>query len=346
MHIYRHFPSPPALLAIAVLSLFLPSVAQTTRPDAATSRKMATECDHFLASLPAGLQHRQAVAIREALSGHPATLQEIRRSRNRRPALPAEVDTFSLAPNLMLFSRHDTSGRHRPVLLYLHGGGWTFGSINSCARFCAAVASAGDCAVAALDYRLAPEHPYPAALDDVHNACELLRRSAEACGLDTAAVYVGGDSAGGNLAIAAAMKRRDLAGIIPIYPVTLLYAAPSASWADYAAGYGNDAELLLTFYDAYLGAHPGLSHDPFVSIGLAPDSLLRRLPRSLFISASRDILYDQTADLVSRLRTLGAPEVIHRVYPGSTHLFITVPGQPTAFDRAVKDVVRFMQSKE
>lgn len=346
MSIHRHFPSSLVLLVIAALTLFLPSTAQTSRPDTTTCRKMAAECDHFLASLPAGLQHRQAVAIREAMAGHPTTLQAIRRSRNQPPTLPTDVDTFSLTPDLMLFSRRTTSAHRRPVLLYLHGGGWTFGSINSCARFCAAVASAGDCVVAALDYRLSPEHPYPAALDDVQRACELLRREAEACRLDTAAIYVGGDSAGGNLAIAAAMKRHDLAGIIPIYPVTLVYAAPSASWTNYATGYGNDAELLLTFYDAYLGTHPDLSHDPLVSVGLAPDTLLHRLPRSLFISASRDILYDQTADLVSRLRALGAPEVIHRIYPGSTHLFITVPGQPTAFDCAVRDVVRFMQCQE
>ena len=78
-----------------------------------------------------------------------------------------------------------------------------------------------------------------------------------------------------------------------------------------------------------------------MSVGLCDDDALKALPPALFISAGHDILLDQTAELVQRLHNLGRP-VIYRVYSTATHLFITVPGQPTAFEEAVKDVSRFL----
>jgi len=151
---------------------------------------------------------------------------------------------------------------------------------------------------------------------------------------------VGGDSAGGNLAIALAMCEKGISAVVSIYPVTELYETPSASWTKYAQGYGNDAELLLTFNEAY--AH-GNERDPFVSLSLAPDSLLCSLPRVLLLSAGRDILLDQTTAFADRLRAAGHTQTTHVVFPTATHLFISVPGQPTAFAEAVKLVADFLQ---
>ena len=96
--------------------------------------------------------------------------------------------------------------RPLPLLIYLHGGGWTFGSINSCARFCNAIASSGKIKVLAVDYRLAPEHPYPAGLDDCCDAVEFAIDNATTLGIDADKISVGGDSSGGNLSIATAIR--------------------------------------------------------------------------------------------------------------------------------------------
>lgn len=113
-----------------------------------------------------GLQHKQMLAVRAAIQGDDAALQQIRRSRNQAPVLPQGVNTSYPQSNLCLFTPTVPSERPRPLLLYLHGGGWCFGSINSCSRFCAALALEANCCVAALDYSLAPASPFPAPLAD------------------------------------------------------------------------------------------------------------------------------------------------------------------------------------
>lgn len=312
---------------------------QEIQPDAETQRRMLAEERAFLANMPAGLQHEQMLAVRTAMAGDDSALQRIRQGRNVAPALPSDVVATYPAENICLLAPAKPSGRKRPLLLYLHGGGWCFGSINSCARFCAAVARAADCCVAALNYRLAPAHPFPAPLDDSHEALAFLSRHAEAWGCDPERIAVGGDSAGGNLALATALSVHGVHKVIPIYPVTKAFADGSASWQRFATGYGDDAELLEAFCDAYAS---GQSHAPLVSPGLASDAALRALPPVLLISAAHDVLFDQTRELASRLRAMGHPLAYH-VYPTATHLFITVPGQSTAFAEAVKAVARFMR---
>lgn len=317
----------------------VPSMLQEIQPDAETQRRMLAEERAFLANMPAGLQHEQMLAVRTAMAGDDSALQRIRQGRNVAPALPSDVVATYPAENICLLAPAKPSGRKRPLLLYLHGGGWCFGSINSCARFCAAVARAADCCVAALNYRLAPAHPFPAPLDDSHEALAFLSRHAEAWGCDPERIAVGGDSAGGNLALATALSVHGVHKVIPIYPVTKAFADGSASWQRFATGYGDDAELLEAFCDAYAS---GQSHAPLVSPGLASDAALRALPPVLLISAAHDVLFDQTRELASRLRAMGHPLAYH-VYPTATHLFITVPGQSTAFAEAVKAVARFMR---
>ena len=111
-----------------------------------------------------------------------------------------------------------------------------------------------------------------------------------------------------------------------------LFTEPTNSWTTYALGYGDDAELLEAFNEAYA---QGQEKEPFVSVGLAPDTMLRQLPPVLFISAGHDILADQGRDFIKRLKKLGISTKYH-LFPTATHLFITVPGQPTAFHKAVQ----------
>lgn len=330
-----------SLIATAlVIASSMTSSAQPLYPDSVIQQKMLTEEQAFLSSMKPGLQHVQMLAVRKAIQGDDSDLQHIRESRNRAPKIPDGIKTHYPTSNICLFYPKKDAEHKRPVLLYLHGGGWCFGSINSCARFCAAVALEGNCMVAALDYRLAPANPYPAALEDIRNAVSYIREHAAEWGCDPAQIAVGGDSAGGNLALAAGMSISGISKVIPIYPVTKLYTEDTPSWQRYASGYGNDAELLEAFNEAYAN-HDELN--PLISVGLSSDEALRSLPPTLFISAGHDILLDQTAELVGRLNNLGRP-VSYHIYPTATHLFITVPGQPTAFKEAVTTVSKFLNN--
>ena len=327
---------PSLLMALSSLS------AHAIYPDSLNQRMMQEEEQAFLENMKPGLQHTQMLAVRKAMQGDDSDLQQIRQSRNQVPALSEEVATFYPTPSICLFSTKKAANRKRPILLYLHGGGWCFGSINSCAKFCAAVALKSDCIVAALNYRLAPAHPFPAPLEDCKRAVAFLKKHANEWGGDSTDVSVGGDSAGGNLALATAVSVPGISKVIPIYPVTKLFTEQTSSWVKYGKGYGNDAELLEAFNEAYANHN---EHNPLASVGLCSDDILKTLPPALFISAGHDILYDQTAALVKRLQHLNMP-VSYRIYPTATHLFITVAGQPTAFKNAVRDVCMFLNGSD
>lgn len=311
-----------------------------TYPSDSLQRRMLDDERLFLSRMPTDLQHRQMLAVRAAISGDCAALQQIRQSRNQPPQLPDGVTATYPTPDICLFTPSRPALRKRPLLLYLHGGGWCFGSINSCARFCATLALEADCCVAALDYRLSPAHPFPAPLDDCRRAFAYLRQHADAWGCDSTQVAVGGDSAGGNLALATALSTKGVSRVVPIYPVTRLYTRVTPSWTDYAQSYGDDAELLEAFCEAYAR---GEEHNPLVSVELADDDELRSLPPMCLISAGHDILFDQTTQLAQRLQLLGHRLTYH-VFPTATHLFITVSGQPTAFSEAVSVVARFLNA--
>lgn len=326
------------MLAFALLPFR--AVGQTV-PDVETQRQMLAEEQAFLAGMQPGLQHKQTLAVRAAMEGDFSALEEIRASRNKAPALPEGVTTSRPREGLCLFAPSAPAKRVRPLMLYLHGGGWCFGSSNSCARFCAALVLAGDCCVAALDYRLSPAHPFPAPLEDCRAALAYLKRHATEWGCDSSRVSVGGDSAGGNLALATAMTAAGVCKVAAIYPVTKLYTEVTPSWTQYATGYGDDAELLEAFCEAYA---KGAERNPAVSVALASDSALQALPPVLIISAGHDVLFDQTADFARRLEKLGRPLSYH-VFPTATHLFVTVPGQPTAFAEALKTVAGFLNAE-
>ena len=317
-----------SILTTISISFFALNASGQTYPSKDLQQQMRKEETAFLANMKPGLQHTQMLAVRDAMKGDYSALEQIRQSRNQAPVLPETVETKYITPDICLFSPVNATERKRPLLLYLHGGGWCFGSINSCARFCAALAEAGDCCVAALNYRLAPKYPFPMPLNDCIEAFEYLKQHAEEWGCDSSRISIGGDSAGGNLALAASMSLTGVHKVIPIYPVTKLFTEVTSSWKKYALGYGDDAELLEEFNEAY-------------SAGDSRDEALTELPPVLIISAGHDILFDQTAEFARRLQHIGHPLSYH-VFPTATHLFITVPGQPTAFQESVRIVSRFL----
>lgn len=316
---------------MTVASIF-PVIAQDM-PSVLDTVTMRLQADEFLRTMPRGLQRRQARAVKRAAAGDVSELVAIRVSRDVRPCFSPNVCVREPAPGLRLYEPAGTEGRRMPLLIYLHGGGWAFGSINSCGRFCDAMAATGSMKVLAVDYRLAPEHPFPDGYRDCLDAVKYAVGHWRELGIDTCCISLGGDSAGGNLAIAAALSPEcvgQIESLVLFYPVTKAFADRSASWKTFGKGYGLDARLMKCFNRAY-NPHV-LSGTWQIDVGLAPDSVLQRLPRTLLIAAGRDILRDQGEEFASRF----ADGRVRRVeFPGAVHLFITIPGQEAAFRSSV-----------
>ncbi|MBS1368383.1 MAG: alpha/beta hydrolase fold domain-containing protein [Lentisphaeria bacterium] len=217
-------------------------------------------------------------------------------------------------------------------MLYLHGGGWTLGGIEGSARFCGDFAKETGIDVATLDYRLAPEHQAPAALQDALAAVGLL----QARGYRR--IYLSGDSAGGNLAAAAAWKlRSEIAGTVLYYPVVLAKNDASESWKKFGGGFGLDGALMDAFNESYA---PGkLADDPMVSPLLATE--FDGYPETLIVAAECDVLFDQGRAFGERLEEHGI-RVEHRIVPGALHAFMTYPNMEQAYRTGLQAAVEFI----
>ena len=325
------------------IAIFLPkSKDENEVAEVAEQCLMRIQADKFLRNMPAGLQHKQTLAITRAMDGDNKELMAVRNSRNAPPKYSDHVETRMITPAMRLYEPKGSQGQRLPALLYLHGGGWTFGSINSCGRFCDALAASGKMRVIALDYRLAPEHPYPEGLNDCTAAVNYIIAHAAELHIDASHITIGGDSSGGNLALATALSescRGKIESLLLFYPVTMAFDDGSESWKKYGKGFGLDAEIMEAFNRAYtINAD---NRSPAISVGLCSDEDLNMLPRTLLIAAERDILRDQGLNLSRRM----GGKIRRIEYKGAVHLFITVPGQDRAFDRAVKDTIRFISNK-
>ena len=215
--------------------------------------------------------------------------------------------------------------RPAPCLIYLHGGGWVIGSLDSHDGVCRRLAQAGDCLVASVDYRLAPEHKFPAGLEDCLAAVRWIAAEGGAWGIDPARLALGGDSAGGNLALATLLSLRDdgarplRAGLL-IYGAYLPYTAETGTASQAAYGDGSyvlSAAEMRWFWDHYVSG-PADNRNPLAVPMLAE---LGGLPPLLVTAAEFDPLLDDSTQLVARLEAAGAP---HRnvLWPGVTHACI------------------------
>jgi acetyl esterase len=206
-----------------------------------------------------------------------------------------------------------------PVLVYLHGGGWCYGSIETVDRFCRRVADRSGCAVVSAGYRLAPEHVYPAALDDAETVLRYLRKSGADLGLDASRLAIGGDSAGGQLATVTARRQRDAA--TPLDFQVLIYPAldplTSAESYDEVGEYGLDRASMKLAWETFV-PDPVRRLTPDVSPLAVAD--LSGMPPTLVITAEYDALRDEGADYADALIAAGVP-VVHTRYMGVNHGF-------------------------
>jgi acetyl esterase len=213
---------------------------------------------------------------------------------------------------------------HSPVLVYLHGGGWCMFSLDTHDRLMREYAEGAGMVVVGVDYALAPEHPFPIALDQCVQAVQWLRTQAAALGIDPLRIALAGDSAGGNLSVTTALRLRDTNALHGVRALVLNYGAwdPQVS-AQAAATLGTDEDMLsaaemAAFWLAYLGPDALHSREP-LAVPIHAD--LRALPPSLLLWGDRDVLAEQNRDMAQRLRAAGV-EVESRVHAGAPHSFI------------------------
>jgi acetyl esterase len=209
------------------------------------------------------------------------------------------------------------------LLVYYHGGGWVLGSVDTHDDVCRKLARAMGHAVLSVDYRLAPEHPFPAPVEDSVNALRWAHANAMELGIDPNRIAVGGDSAGGNLAaVVANMAPVPLRYQMLIYPVTDATRS-SQSYVDNAEGYRLTAAGMKWFCDHYLSGGAGSPTDPRVSPLFVTDHVLADSPPALVITAEYDPLRDEGEDYARRLMEAGVPCSLVR-YNGMIHGFFSM----------------------
>lgn len=225
-----------------------------------------------------------------------------------------------------------------PLLIYYHGGGYIRGDLDTHDSLCRVLAAKTPCAVLSVDYRLAPEHRFPAAVDDALAVARAVAADATRLGIDARRIAVGGDSAGGNIAAAVTLAARDGDGPaicyqLLIYPVTDL-TSDNESKRLFSKGYLLNS---MPFYIAsYLGPDGDGTH-PLASPLLAPD--LSKLPPALVLTAGFDPLRDEGDAYAERLAAAGVP-VEHVRHPDMIHGFVSLRGLLDEADEALTDCAR------
>jgi len=211
------------------------------------------------------------------------------------------------------------------LLVFFHGGGWVIGDLETHDATCRALANRSGHAVLSIDYRLAPEHKFPAALDDCAAATAWAHTNAAALRTDPDRIAVGGDSAGGNLAaVVATMGVAPLRYQLLVYPVTDLRGG-TPSYAANGEGYLLTKGSMDWFRAHYVDGTDTALDDARLSPLLQTDEVLRTAPPGLVITAEFDPLRDEGEVYASRLNSLGVPTTSVR-FGGQIHAFFGMPG--------------------
>jgi acetyl esterase len=225
-----------------------------------------------------------------------------------------------------------------PLLMFFHGSGFLLCSIDTHDGMCRNLAAGIGCVVVSVDYRLAPEHKFPAGLDDCLTATRWAAAHAAELGIDPTRIMLAGDSAGGNMAAVTAIRVRDesgptLCGQMLLYPVTDYHTPGTPSYAENADGYGLTRDTMEWFWGHYL-KDPAEAENPYASPLRAPD--LTRLPPAYVMSAEYDPLRDEAELYGERLRAARVPVEISR-RPGMNHGFLFWVGVVAAADAAMSE---------
>jgi acetyl esterase len=216
-----------------------------------------------------------------------------------------------------------TSSSPKLLVVFAHGGGFVFCDLDSHDELCRAMANGIGAVVVSVDYRLAPESPWPAAAEDVCAVADWAARQAKALGVDPVRLIVAGDSAGGNLATVTALMARDrgrtrIAGQLLLYPV-IAADFGTESYQRFGTGYYNTAAAMAWYWDQYAPRLADRSH-PYAS---PLQARLTGLPPAVVITAGCDPLCSEGDTYAKALANAAVP-TIHRDYEGAIHGFMTM----------------------
>ncbi|MBH5316847.1 alpha/beta hydrolase [Paenibacillus sp. GSMTC-2017] len=227
-----------------------------------------------------------------------------------------------------------------PALVYYHGGGFVLGGLDSHDSICRSLANKASCIVISVDYRLAPENKFPAAVEDAFTALKWVTEHTKKLNIDPQKIAVGGDSAGGNLAAVMTIKAAEH-GNLPIIYQLLIYPAVTMdtlfqypSMIENASGYLLTRESILWFYSQYLSTLEDASNS-FSSPLL--HGALRNLPPATIITAQFDPLRDEGAAYAERLQSAGV-SVNYRCYEGMIHQFMNLAHEVDTANEALEDI--------
>jgi acetyl esterase len=230
-------------------------------------------------------------------------------------------------------------GAALPCLVFFHGGGFVIGDLDTHDVLCRTLANEAGICVVAVDYRLAPEHRYPAAADDCYAATKWVEQNAGALNIDPNAIAVAGDSAGGNLAAVVSLMARDKKGPeisfqLLIYPVTDMTGADKwGSRNEFAEGYFLEKETMAWFEGSYFGDNDAGRSEAAGSPLMAQD--LSNLPAAYVVTAGFDPLRDEGKAYADALAAAGN-KVEYINYPGMIHGFFNMQGALDVSREAVK----------
>ncbi len=239
------------------------------------------------------------------------------------PTMALSEDRWVYARGRRVYTRfhHPAPGEQRPVLIWFHGGGWVWSSVDTHDRLVRELATAAGYAAINVDYSLSPEAKFPAALLECAEVVRCVAETAEEWDIDPRYIVIGGDSAGGNLAIGTAIALRDmggpaLAGMHLVYPVADTNFETN-SYREFAEGYGLTRAGMMEYWNLYT-SHPADRLNPMA----APlRDHLRALPPALVQLAELDVLHSEGGMLASKLNLAGTRSAVI-TYPGMLHGFM------------------------
>ncbi len=232
-----------------------------------------------------------------------------------------------------------------PVLLYLHGGGWVWNSIDTHDRLMREYAAAAGCAVIGPDYALSPEAVFPQALEECEGVLRWIAAEGSAWQLDPGRLVVGGDSAGANLAMGLALALRDGGAPVPLRGLLLNYGVFDSrldrpSYREFATGFGLTEERMRFYWNAY-APRPADRLNPLAAPLRAK---LAGLPPCLLHIAELDVLADENHAMAEALRAAGVP-LETRLFPGTVHGFLRALDHVGAAARSVAEAGAWLRSR-
>ncbi|HEV7996886.1 MAG TPA: alpha/beta hydrolase [Stellaceae bacterium] len=262
-------------------------------------------------TLPIAVARAQYEA-RIGLMARPADIAGVREETIAGPGVPLR---------LRIYTPHGAGPF--PLLVFYHGSGFVLCSLDTHDGMCRNLCAGAACVVASVDYRLAPEHKFPAGIDDCLHATRWAAAHAADLGADASRIVVGGDSAGGNMAAVTALRLRDeggaaLCGQLLLYPVTDYHTPGTPSYDENSEGYGLTRDTMKWFWAHYLKDAAEAAH-PHACPLRAPD--LSGLPPALVITAQYDPLRDEGELYAEKLGAAGVPTALTR-YDGVNHGFM------------------------